>query len=116
MGKPRGSKVVSHAARKLRQAVIANLGQLIRAEYPDLSRWAAWERIQDATGISASTLQRIMKGEVGPSTDTLADLARHLGTTVIELITPREEGNPFPAEHTGGIGRARRSYSRNPPS
>lgn len=108
--------MVSHAARKLRQAVIANLGQLIRTEYPDLSKWAAWERIQDATGIAPSTLQRIMKGEVGPSTDTLADLARHLGTTVVELITPRQEGDPFPAERPAGIGRPRGSYSRNSPS
>jgi transcriptional regulator with XRE-family HTH domain len=59
------------------------------------SRRAAWRKlvrlinafsqIERDTGISLSTLQRIAKGQVGPSIDTIGNIAHNLGCTVSEL-------------------------------
>ncbi len=87
MGEPRGSKVVSHAAKKVRSAMVANLERLIAREYPGKSGTAAYELIGEATGNSLSTMQRVMSGRTGPSIDTLADIAWHLGATVAEILT-----------------------------
>jgi len=93
MAAPRGSKVVSHSAKKARAALVANLRNAIAREYRNVAPTAAYEEIQRATGISLSTMQRIMQGRVGPSIDTLADLARHLGVEVQDLLTERSD--PF---------------------
>lgn len=87
MGEPRGSKVVSHAAKKLRTAMVENIERLIEREYPGKSQTAAYELIGEATGNSLSTMQRVMSGRTGPSIDTLADIAHHLGATVAEILT-----------------------------
>jgi transcriptional regulator with XRE-family HTH domain len=94
MAKPRSPKVVSHSAKKVREAMVANLAALIAKEYPGLKISTAYEKIESATGISLSSMQRITSGGTGPSVDTLADLAHHLGTTVPELLTPRKEALP----------------------
>jgi len=90
MGKARGSKVVSHPARVTRQAIAEKVTELVKRAYPGIAPSTAFEKIKDATGISLSSLQRITKGELGPSSDTLANLAYHLGSTVGEIVTPKE--------------------------
>lgn len=85
MGQPRGSKVVSHAAKRQREAIVSKLKELIAREYPGVAPNTAYLEIQRATGVSLSTLQRIMSGNNSPTTDTLADLARHLGSTVSDI-------------------------------
>lgn len=98
MAQARGSKVVSHAARKTREAMLAKLQELIAREYPGLPISTAYDRIRDATGLSLSTMQRVMSGKTGPSIDTLSDLARHLGSSVAEIVTikPEAESNTLP--------------------
>lgn len=98
MGEPRGSKLVSHAAKKTREAMVVKLKRLIAREYPDMAPNTAFERIRDATGISLSSMQRITSGRTGPSIDTLSDLARHLGSTVADILTQdaeADEETPF---------------------
>jgi transcriptional regulator with XRE-family HTH domain len=103
------TKVVSHAAKRVRDALVENLGESIRESYPDVAISTAYQKIQRATGISLSSLQRIMSGETGPSIDTLADLAHHLGTTVHELLTSRREALPTAREHAPAAQRLQRS-------
>ena len=112
MGQPRGSKVVSHAARKTREAMVAKLDQLIAREYQGIAKSTAYERIEEATGISLSSMQRIMSGRTGPSIDTLSDLARHLGTTVAEILASPKD--PFPKEPSEHLAPKPRPPSRTP--
>lgn len=118
MAQARGSKVVSHAARKTREAMLAKLRELIAHEYPGIPISTAYERIRDATGLSLSTMQRVMSGKTGPSIDTLSDLARHLGSTVAEIVTikPEAESNTLPFRtRSGPLGDPKPSKSsRNP--
>jgi transcriptional regulator with XRE-family HTH domain len=119
MAQARGSKVVSHAARKTREAMLAKLTELIAREYPGVPVSTAYERIREATGLSLSTMQRVMSGKTGPSIDTLSDLARHLGATVAELVTQETgtESNTVPfrkRQPSGGDEKSPKS-SRNPP-
>ncbi len=93
------TKVVSHAAKRVREALVENLSAAIQMSYPKLSASAAYQKNQRATGISLSSLQRIMSGETGPSIDTLADLAHHLGTSVPELLAPHKEALPAESGH-----------------
>jgi hypothetical protein len=74
----------------VRETVARNVYVEVRRKYPDLAISTAYSKIQAATGITLSTMQRIVKAEHGPSTDTLADLAHHLGTTVHELVLPKD--------------------------
>jgi len=83
-------KVVSHAARLQREALAANLTAEVRRQYPNIALSTAFVRITRATGVSLSTLQRITSGNAAPQTDTLADLAHHLGTTVQALTAQRD--------------------------
>jgi len=119
MAQARGSKVVSHAARKTREAMLAKLKELIAREYPGIPISTAYERIRDATGLSLSTMQRVMSGKTGPSIDTLSDLARHLGSTVAEIVTwtVEVESNtlPFRKRSPGGGDEKPPKSSRNPP-
>jgi hypothetical protein len=113
MAEARGSKVVSHAARKQRLAMVANLERLIAREYPNASPTAAYEAIGEATGNSLSTMQRVMSGKTGPSIDTLADIAWHLGATVSEILTietgqSQSSGkDPFKRTHDRGPDQAK---------
>lgn len=93
---PAKNKLVSHAATVVRDAMVANLAALIEKAYPNLPVTAAYEKIEARTGYSLSTLQRIMSGNTGPSIDTLADLAHHLGTSVPELLTRSMDDRPSP--------------------
>lgn len=70
--------------------MVRSLERFIAREYQGMAPNTAYKRIERATGISLSTMQRIMSRETGPSIDTLADLARHLGATVPEIL-----GYPF---------------------
>lgn len=95
---PAKHKLVSHAARKTRELLVANLERRIRDVYPKLSVTAAYERIGQDTGNSLSSFQRIMSGKTGPSIDTLSDIAHNLGCSIAELFTPVKED--LPAAHT----------------
>ena len=110
---PVRQKIVSHWARKTREALVSNLQAQIEANYRGLSITAAYEKIEAGTGISLSSMQRIMSGNTGPSIDTLADLAHHLGTTVADLLTVRKEGFlPAPHGQTAGVAAQRLQRGR----
>lgn len=79
-------KIMSHAAQMLREAVSANFNAAVQRCYPASPVTTAYLKIKRATGCSLSTLQRIEKGQTSPQTDTLADIAWHLGTTVKQLV------------------------------
>jgi transcriptional regulator with XRE-family HTH domain len=91
---PAKHKLVSHAARKTRELMVANLERRIRDVYPKLSPTAAYERIGQDTGNSLSSFQRIMSGKTGPSIDTLSDIAHNLGCSIAELFAPVKEDLP----------------------
>lgn len=95
---PARKKLVSHAAKLVREAMVRGLETYIGSSYPGLTTTAAYEKIEARTGYSLSTLQRIMSGDTGPSIDTLADLAHHLGTTVSDLLTTHTEESRPPAK------------------
>lgn len=99
---PRSRKIVSHHARMVREALSRNMVEEVHRKYPGIAISNAYSKIRAATGITLSTMQRIEKAKHGPSTDTLADLAHHLGTTVHELMRPKEP--PVP---TDGLHRRR---------
>lgn len=102
--------MVSHAAKRQREAMVKNLERLIGREYPELAKNTAYLRIGNATGNSLSTMQRIMSGLTGPSIDTLADLAWHLGSTVAEIL-----GGPFPEAQAADKPTKPPRPSQNPP-
>lgn len=87
LGMPK-RKIISHAARLLRETVAVNFGRAVARSYPEIAKSAAYFHIRRATGASLSTLQRIEKAQVGAQMDTLADIAYHLGTTVPALVSP----------------------------
>jgi transcriptional regulator with XRE-family HTH domain len=109
---PRGTKVVSHAAKRVRDAMVTNLERLVAENYPGVAQSAAYKRIEKATGISLSSMQRIMSGDTGPSIDTLADLAHHLGTTVSELLTARKDVLPTARDTDVAAGAQRLQRGR----
>lgn len=109
---PRSRKIVSHAARMVRETVARNVYAEVRKKYPDLAISTAYSKIRAATGITLSTMQRIVEAKHGPSTDTLADLAHHLGTTVQDLVMPKDHaGMELP-----GPGKLQRRRSPTPGS
>lgn len=101
---PSRRKLVSHWALLTRKAMVANLKPLIERQYQGLSLTAAYDKIEENGVVSSTTMQRIMSGTVGPSIDTLSDLARHFGTTVPELLTPSKE--PLPVARDGDCDAA----------
>lgn len=110
MGEARGPKLVSHAARKGRKRMVSNLERLIAREYPNMSPTAAYEAIQEAIGISLSSMQRIMSGKTGPSIDTLSELGHHLGADLTEILADIPEvSDPFLREPLNPEGRAKRA-------
>lgn len=119
MAQARGSKVVSHAARKTREAMLVKLRELIAREYPGVPISTAYDRIRDATGLSLSTMQRVMSGKTGPSIDTLSDLARHLGSTVADIVTLKTEAEsntlPF-RKHPAPVGEQKPPKSSRTPT
>ena len=88
MKKP--TKSLTAAAIAARKLVATNFAVAISDAYPNESRTDAYKTISGATGVSVSTLQRIEHAAVGASVDTLADIARHLGTSLAALHAPRE--------------------------
>lgn len=88
--------------------MVTNLTREIAREFRDLAPSTAYERIRDDTGLSLSTLQRVMSGTTGPSIDTLAVLAHRLGTTVPELLTPRKDVLPAQQDDAAAAQRLRR--------
>lgn len=101
---PAKHKLVSHAARKTRELMVANLERRILEVYPKLSKTAAYERIGQDTGNSLSSFQRIMSGKTGPSIDTLSDIAHNLGCSVAELFAPIKED--LPAAPNGAVAQS----------
>jgi len=90
--------------------MVKRLQLLIAREYPNVAQSTAFERIASQTGLSLSTMQRVMSGTTGPSIDTLSDLARHLGSTVAEILEP----SPFQENEVGTEKSVRAKSSRIP--
>jgi len=84
----RPSKVVSHPAQVARDTLVANLQARIAVQYPNWSKTRVYERLVKATGHSLSSIQRMMSAETGPSIDTVANVAHHLGVTMQALFEP----------------------------
>lgn len=66
--------------------MVFNLEKALRKAYPNVAINTVYLRIQKDTGISLSSMQRIMSGNTGPSIDTLSDLAHNLGCTLSDLF------------------------------
>lgn len=95
VGKPKASKIVSRQARRAREVLGQNLLRQVAKAFPHKSRTHGFEQIESDTGIALATIQRISKGQVGASIDTLANIAHNLGCTVADLIAEsRMDGLP----------------------
>jgi transcriptional regulator with XRE-family HTH domain len=84
------SAAVGHRIRQLRLRAGFSLGRLAKK-----------------VGLSGSALQRIEEGGAPASVGTLNDLARHLGTTVAELVRQARVGETAPTETRGSSGPSR---------
>lgn len=87
VGKPKTTKIVSWNARQAREALGRNLIRQLMKAFPHKSRTYGFEKVAADTGMSLSTLQRIADGKVGPSIDTLANIAHNLGCSLADLFT-----------------------------
>lgn len=87
VGKPKTPKIVSWPARQGREALGRNLLHQLSRAFPHKSRTYGFEKVAKDTGMSLSTLQRIADGKVGPSVDTLANIAHNLGCSLADLFT-----------------------------
>lgn len=86
VAKPKTPKLVSWAARQGREALGRNLVRQLAKAFPQKSLTFQFEKVESDTGISLSTLQRIADGKVGPSVDTLANIAHNLGCSLADLF------------------------------
>jgi DNA-binding Xre family transcriptional regulator len=85
---PRTSKVLSREQRELLNTLAAFVKGKLAEEFPHpYSNNYRYEQIGQDTGLGRNTIERICKGE-GANLDTLVPLARRLGCTVGEMITP----------------------------
>lgn len=107
----RAPKIVSHQARMARELVGERVRGAVRLRYPEGAISAAYRKIEAATGISLSTLQRIVDAETGATLDTLADLAHHLGTT-IQAFTAVQDGSQAISQSPRPLQRRRTSSPR----
>lgn len=89
---PKTTKIVSHQARQARLALGQNILRRLAHLYPHKAKTYGFERIQEETGLTLSTLQRITDGKVGPSVDTIANIAHNLGVSVAELMMEPKDG------------------------
>jgi len=111
---PKAPKILSHAARTAREQIAHNLSRAIEGRYPDLAKSAAYRKIEKATGISLSTVQRTVDADTGATVDTLADLAHHLGTTV-QALTAQIQPPPSPSSDSSpALLSLRRRRARGP--
>lgn len=101
MAKPKASKIVSFAAQQGRDLVGKNLLREIARAYPNKSVTYAYEKIEKGTGISLSTLQRIAAGAVGPSIDTLSNIAHNIGCSLADLTQESKDGLTAGASQDG---------------
>lgn len=92
--------------------MVANLERQIAREYPGIAQSTAYYKIEEATGISFSSMQRIMSGGTGPSIDTLSDLARHLGSSVSEILELPKDGKLAVRHDESGREELHRSPDR----
>ena len=90
MGKVKSPKPVSWAARQARIALGRNLLDQIGKKWPGGSQTFGFEKVGNDTGLSLSTLQRMAKGEVGATLDTIANIAYALGCSVAELTAEKD--------------------------
>jgi hypothetical protein len=82
----KSSKILTKQALATRTAIGDYLTRRIRELYPNLSKSDAYARIgRDAGGLSVSTMRRLVAGKVGPTSDTLANLAHTLGCSVADI-------------------------------
>jgi transcriptional regulator with XRE-family HTH domain len=75
----------------LRYVLASNVSSLLPIVYSSIEDRTAREKaLARAANVSASTVQRICAGSVGASIDNVEFIARALGTTVTELLTPSD--------------------------
>lgn len=72
----------------LRKVVALNVQALIQFHFGPDDR-NAYRKIADKVGCSASTVERISKGQVGTSIDTLEALANYFGLAAYQMLLPR---------------------------
>lgn len=106
----RSPKIVSHPARMARELVGQNVLRIVQERYPDVTLSAAYRKIETATGISLSTLQRIVGAKIGATLDTLADLAHHLGAS-IQVFTAIQDDSHRASRPSRQLQRRRASGS-----
>jgi hypothetical protein len=75
----------------LRYVLASNVSALLPVVFHSLKDITARQRaLATQAHTSLSTIQRICTGDVGANLDTIEFVARALGTTVTELLTPSE--------------------------
>lgn len=73
-------KTPADNGRLMRRIVADNIKQAMEAQWPGIKVSTQWEKLAAKAGVSASTIERIVKQQTGPSIDTLEDIARALKT------------------------------------
>ncbi len=73
----------------LRFVLAANVSaRMVSAFHDQPNKTAREKKLAQTAGLSASTVGRILNGETGASLDNIEHLARALGCSVIDLLTP----------------------------
>lgn len=93
-GQPKKPKYV---ARRERRILGDNIRRRMERRYAD--EGDKWTAMADACGVSRSTIQRLVKGEVGATIDVIAQCAHALRCEPYELLTPRGKD---PADRSAG--------------
>ncbi len=84
-GKPKVPKTPGY----MRSVLAQNMHALMPRYAPELtSLTAKQKKLGAATGLSLSTMQRIMAKDVGPSLDNIEQIAEELGVKVYQLLLP----------------------------
>lgn len=90
MPRKKGSKIITPQAQRLRKIVGGNIATLIDREFPIAKHQnvtAQQSALAKEVGSSLSSVQRIVKGEVGATMDLIADMAAALGVRPADLLS-----------------------------
>jgi len=104
-GKPKGPKYVSH----MRKPVGDNVRALMERAFEMSSNKP--RELAKRAGVSLSTVQRVISGEIGPSLDILEQLATALDVSTYQLVLPNLDAEN-PQVVTGASIAEKRLYSR----
>ncbi len=96
---PTTTKVLSKEQRQGRIALGQFIQRRLDEEFPKLKLSGQCKQIAQDTGLDYKTIERIVKGTTSTSVDTLYPLARRLGCSVSDMITPPKTPPPSRGLH-----------------